>query len=72
MKATIFARYSKGPRQTEQSIEGQVRDCQAYAKNTAWTLSISMPITIFPASPPRTAQNSSGCSEMPKRDNLIL
>ncbi|MDO4318335.1 MAG: recombinase family protein [Lachnospiraceae bacterium] len=32
MKAVIYARYSKGPRQTEQSIEGQVRDCQAYAK----------------------------------------
>lgn len=32
MKAVIYARYSKGPRQTEQSIEGQVRDCQEYAK----------------------------------------
>lgn len=27
----IYARYSKGPRQTDQSIEGQVTDCTAYA-----------------------------------------
>lgn len=32
MNAVIYARYSPGPRQTEQSIEGQVRDCMAYAK----------------------------------------
>lgn len=32
MNAVIYARYSPGPRQTDQSIEGQVRDCQAYAK----------------------------------------
>lgn len=32
MKAVIYARYSKGPRQTEQSIEGQVRDCRLYAQ----------------------------------------
>lgn len=28
----IYARYSPGPNQTEQSIEGQVRDCMEYAK----------------------------------------
>lgn len=33
MPAVIYARYSPGPRQTEQSIEGQVRDCMAYAKS---------------------------------------
>ena len=27
----IYARYSAGPNQTDQSIEGQIRDCQAYA-----------------------------------------
>ena len=32
MNAVIYARYSPGPRQTEQSIEGQVRDCMAYAE----------------------------------------
>lgn len=32
MNAVIYARYSPGPRQTEQSIEGQVRDCEAYAR----------------------------------------
>lgn len=32
MNAVIYARYSPGPRQTDQSIEGQVRDCEAYAK----------------------------------------
>lgn len=29
----IYARYSAGPHQTDQSIEGQVRDCMAYAKS---------------------------------------
>ncbi len=28
----IYARYSPGPNQTDQSIEGQVRDCEEYAK----------------------------------------
>ena len=32
MNAVIYARYSPGPRQTEQSIEGQVRDCMEYAE----------------------------------------
>lgn len=29
----IYARYSAGPNQTDQSIEGQVRDCQKYAED---------------------------------------
>lgn len=33
MNAVIYARYSPGPRQTDQSIEGQVRDCMEYAKD---------------------------------------
>lgn len=32
MNVAIYARYSPGPKQTDQSIEGQVRDCEAYAK----------------------------------------
>ena len=32
-KAVIYARYSSDT-QTEQSIEGQLRVCQNYAKNT--------------------------------------
>ena len=32
MKGVIYARYSEGPRQTDQSIEGQVADCTAYAE----------------------------------------
>lgn len=32
MKGVIYARYSPGPNQTEQSIEGQVRECTAYAE----------------------------------------
>lgn len=32
MKAVIYARYSAGANQTEQSIEGQLRECHAYAK----------------------------------------
>lgn len=31
MTGVIYARYSEGPHQTDQSIEGQVADCQAYA-----------------------------------------
>ena len=31
MTGAIYARYSEGPRQTDQSIEGQVADCRAYA-----------------------------------------
>jgi len=33
MNAVIYARYSPGPKQTEQSIEGQVRDCREYAES---------------------------------------
>ena len=32
MRGVIYARYSEGPRQTDQSIEGQVADCKAYAE----------------------------------------
>lgn len=32
MTAAIYARYSAGPRQTDQSIEGQLRVCRAYCE----------------------------------------
>lgn len=32
MLGAIYARYSAGPNQTDQSIEGQVADCRAYAE----------------------------------------
>lgn len=32
MLGVIYARYSEGPRQTDQSIEGQVADCTAFAE----------------------------------------
>ena len=32
LRAVIYARYSPGPNQTEQSIEGQVRECTKYAE----------------------------------------
>lgn len=32
MTGVIYARYSEGPRQTDQSIEGQVDDCKAFAQ----------------------------------------
>ena len=32
MLGAIYARYSPGPNQTDQSIEGQVADCRAYAE----------------------------------------
>lgn len=31
MNGVIYARYSAGPRQTDQSIEGQIADCEKYA-----------------------------------------
>ncbi len=34
MIGVIYARYSEGPRQTDQSIEGQVADCTAYAERS--------------------------------------
>ena len=34
MTGVIYARYSEGPNQTDQSIEGQVADCRAYAERT--------------------------------------
>lgn len=30
--AVVYARYSAGPNQTDQSIDGQIRDCDKYAK----------------------------------------
>ncbi len=38
MNAVIYARYSPGPRQTDQSIEGQVRDCMAFAEENQITV----------------------------------
>jgi len=38
MNAVIYARYSAGPNQTEQSIEGQVRECEAFAKRQDLTI----------------------------------
>jgi hypothetical protein len=31
MRGVIYARYSPGPHQTDQSIEGQVADCTSFA-----------------------------------------
>lgn len=38
MNAVIYARYSPGPNQTDQSIEGQVRECTQYAKDNNITI----------------------------------
>lgn len=38
MKAAIYARYSPGPNQTEQSIEGQVRVCAQYCERNDLTV----------------------------------
>lgn len=38
MKAVIYARYSHGPNQTDQSIEGQLRDCKEYAQRNDITI----------------------------------
>ena len=38
MKTVIYARYSPGGGQTEQSIEGQIRECKQYAKTHDLTI----------------------------------
>lgn len=38
MNAVIYARYSAGPRQTDQSIEGQVRVCTDFCKQREFTV----------------------------------
>ena len=38
MKTVIYARYSAGPRQTDQSIEGQVRVCTEFCKQRGLTI----------------------------------
>ncbi len=38
MKAVIYARYSAGPRQTDQSIEGQLRVCTDFCKQRGLTI----------------------------------
>jgi DNA invertase Pin-like site-specific DNA recombinase len=38
VNAVIYARYSPGRRQTEQSIEGQLKDCHAYAAREGYTV----------------------------------
>jgi len=38
MRAALYARYSAGPRQTDQSIEGQVRECTEYCKKKGFTI----------------------------------
>lgn len=42
MTGVIYARYSEGPRQTDQSIEGQVADCQAFAAKNGINISIGV------------------------------
>lgn len=37
-KAVIYARYSAGSGQTDQSIEGQVRECKSYIKQQGFEL----------------------------------
>ena len=38
MNGVIYARYSEGPKQTDQSIEGQVADCRAFAEQNGITV----------------------------------
>ena len=38
MKTVIYARYSEGGNQTDQSIEGQIRECKQYAKTHDLTI----------------------------------
>lgn len=37
-RGVIYARYSAGPHQTEQSIEGQLRECRQYAERNGITI----------------------------------
>lgn len=58
MTAVIYARYSSD-NQREESIEGQIRECTAYAEKNGFTVVKSITLTV--PSPPRpiTARSSS-------------
>lgn len=38
MRAALYARYSAGPKQTDQSIDGQIRECTEYCKKNGFTI----------------------------------
>lgn len=38
MRVALYARYSAGPRQTDQSIEGQIRDCTDFCEKRGYTI----------------------------------
>lgn len=38
MRVALYARYSAGPRQTDQSIEGQIHDCTAFCEQRGYTI----------------------------------
>ena len=65
--AVIYARFSPGPRQTEQSIEGQVRDCKAYAEQMEF-----MQITISPALILRIEMILTASLQMPKKVSFTI
>ena len=52
MTAVIYARYSSD-NQREESIEGQIRECTAYAKKKKKTVSRSSNTTLIVHSPPK-------------------
>ena len=70
--AVIYARFSPGPRQTEQSIEGQVRDCKAYAEQMGLKIVGIYADTISPALILRIEMNLTASLQMPKRGSFTI
>lgn len=70
MNAVIYARYSPGPRQTDQSIEGQVRDCMAYAKTIKSIFSVYMQPNTYPAQILKKEWSLTECCRLLKKSSL--
>ena len=65
-KAVIYARYSPGPNQREESIEGQFRECTEFAKKMDTRL-LAYTQTGQQAAAQTTGRNFSGRLKIPKK-----
>ena len=70
-KCVIYARYSHGPNQTEQSIEGQLMDCSNYAKEHDLTI-VKTYTDKLKLAPTRTVRLFNKCYETALKACLML
>ena len=71
MKGVIYARYSPGPNQTDQSIEGQLRECKQFAEENNITI-----VNTY-ADKKQTGRNDNRvnfkkCCKIARRNSLIM